>query len=68
MDVIEKNKLRMSELAAGNPQLAEQVDALDWNELKAAVDECIFNKEETGLPETYGPASSSRNIKTNWTR
>lgn len=57
MDVIEKNKLRMSELAAGNPQLTEQVDALDWNELKTAVDECIFNKEETGLPETYGPAS-----------
>ena len=57
MDVIEKTKLRMGELAAGNPQLAEQVDALDWNELKTAVDECIFNKEETGLPETYGPAS-----------
>ena len=57
MGVIEKNKLRMRELAASNPQLAEQVDALDWNELKTAVDECIFREEQTGLPQTYGPAS-----------
>jgi UDP-N-acetylglucosamine/UDP-N-acetylgalactosamine diphosphorylase len=57
MDVIEKNKLRMNELAASDPRLAEQVDALDWDELQAAVEECIFKKEETGLPENYGPAS-----------
>jgi UDP-N-acetylglucosamine/UDP-N-acetylgalactosamine diphosphorylase len=57
MDVIERNKLRMNELAASNPRLAEQVDALDWDELKAALEECIFKKEETGLPENYGPAS-----------
>ena len=57
MDVIEKNKLRMKELAVGNPALAKQVDALDWDELGAALEECIFNKDETGLPENYGPAS-----------
>ncbi len=57
MEVIEKNKLRMNELAAGNPALAKQVDALDWDELGAALEECIFKKEETGLPENYGPAS-----------
>ncbi|MBT3638062.1 MAG: UDPGP type 1 family protein [Opitutae bacterium] len=57
MDVIEKNKLRMNELAASNPRLAKQVDALDWDELAAALEECIFEKDETGLPETYGPAS-----------
>ena len=57
MDVLEKNKLRMNELAAGNPVLSKQVDALDWDELGAALEECIFKKEETGLPENYGPAS-----------
>jgi len=57
MDVIEKNKLRMKELTGSNPQLAKQVDALDWDELETAVEECIFNKDETGLPENYGPAS-----------
>ena len=57
IDVIEKNKLRMNKLAADRPRLAEQVDALDWDELQAAVEECIFKKEEGGLPETYGPAS-----------
>ena len=57
MDVIEKNKLRMNELAASNPRLAEQVDALDWDGLEAALEECIFNKDGTGLPENYGPAS-----------
>ena len=57
MDVIERNKLRMNVLAASNPWLAKQVDALDWNELEVALEECIFNKDETGLPENYGPAS-----------
>lgn len=57
MDVLEKNKLRMNELAAGNPALSKQVDALDWDELGAALEECIFKKEETGLPENYGPAT-----------
>ena len=57
MDVIEKNKLLMNELAAGCPQLAEQVNALDWDELQAALDECIFKKDQFGLPEEYGPAS-----------
>ena len=56
MEVIETNKLRMEELAAGRPRLAGQVDALDWSELEAALEECIFKKEESGLPETYGPA------------
>ena len=55
MDVIEKNKLRMNELTESNPRLAGQVDALDWDELEAALEECIFKKEETGLPENYGP-------------
>ena len=57
MEVIERNKLRMNELAASNPRLAKQVVALDWDELEAALEECIFNKDETGLPENYGPAS-----------
>ena len=55
MDAIEKNKLRMKELTGSNPQLAKQVEALDWDELKTAVEECIFNKDETSLPENYGP-------------
>ena len=57
MDIIEMNQLRMNELAACSPQLAEQVKALDWIELQAALDECIFKKDKIGLPEEYGPAS-----------
>ena len=57
MDVINTNKLRMQELAASKPLLAQQVEALDWTELEAAFEECIFKKEENGLPENYGPAS-----------
>ena len=52
MDVIEKNKLRMNELAEGNAALAKQVDALDWDELETALEECIFKKVETGSPKT----------------
>ena len=47
----------MQELAASKPLLAQQVEALDWTELEAAFEECIFKKEENGLPENYGPAS-----------
>ena len=57
MDVIEKNKLRMNELAEGYAALAKQVDALDWDELETALEECIFKKVKTGSPESYGPAS-----------
>ena len=57
MDVIEKNKLRMNELAEGNAALAKQVNALDWDELETALEECIFKKVETGSPKKYGPAS-----------
>ena len=47
----------MQELAANNPMLAQQVETLDWDELETALMECIFKKEENGLPENYGPAS-----------
>jgi UDP-N-acetylglucosamine/UDP-N-acetylgalactosamine diphosphorylase len=57
MDVIEKNKLRMKELATTNPTLAKQVDALDWDELEAALAECIFKIDQVDLPKEYGPAS-----------
>jgi len=57
IEIIEKNKLRMNNLAAEIPQLAEQVEALDWQELQAALEECIFKEQKTGLRENYGPAS-----------
>ncbi len=57
IEIIEKNKLRMNNLAAERPKLAEQVEALDWQELQAALEECIFKEQKTGLPENYGPAS-----------
>jgi len=57
IEIIEKNKLRMNNLAAERPQLAEQVEALDWKELQAALEECIFKEQKTGLRENYGPAS-----------
>ena len=33
MDIIKQNKIRVNELAAGSPELTNQVLALDWNEL-----------------------------------
>ena len=57
MDIIEKNKTRMSRLSEKNPALSKQVEALDWNELKSALNECVFEKDAVGLPNEYGPAS-----------
>ena len=57
MDIIKSNQIRINELAAGSPKLTNQVLALDWNELKSALNECIFQKEEASLPAEYGPAS-----------
>ena len=57
MEVIQRNKLRMRKLAATNSNLSQQVETLDWEELETALMECIFKKDETGLPESYGPAS-----------
>ena len=57
MEVIQRNKLRMRKLAATNSNLSQQVETLDWDELETALMECIFKKDETGLPESYGPAS-----------
>ena len=57
MDIIEKNKTRMAHLSENSAELAKQLEALDWNELKSALNECIFQKEEANLPAEYGPAS-----------
>jgi UDP-N-acetylglucosamine/UDP-N-acetylgalactosamine diphosphorylase len=57
MDITEKNKTRMSRLAASSPELSKQIEALDWGELRSALDECIFKKDDVGLPDQYGPAS-----------
>jgi UDP-N-acetylglucosamine/UDP-N-acetylgalactosamine diphosphorylase len=57
MDIIEKNKARMAHLSENSAVLAKQLEALDWNELKSALNECIFQKEEANLPAEYGPAS-----------
>ncbi|MDG1138687.1 MAG: UTP--glucose-1-phosphate uridylyltransferase [Opitutales bacterium] len=57
MDIIEKNKTRISRLAAKSPKLSKQVEDLDWDELRSALNECIFKKNDVGLPDEYGPAS-----------
>ena len=56
MDIIERNQQRMNELASTSPHLAKQVKELNWSEVRSALEECIFNKEEIGLPKDYGPA------------
>jgi UDP-N-acetylglucosamine/UDP-N-acetylgalactosamine diphosphorylase len=57
MDIIEKNKTRMTHFSESSAELSKQIEALDWNELKSALNECIFQKEEASLPAEYGPAS-----------
>ena len=57
MDVIEKNRLLMKRLASCNNELALQVEALDWKELKTALKECIFHGDQSALPKDYSPAS-----------
>ena len=57
MDIIDTNKTRMARLSATNAELFEQVQALDWDELTSALNECVFNKDPSGLPDEYGPAS-----------
>ena len=44
MDVIKRNQIRINELAAGSPKLANQTLALDWKELQLALEECVFNQ------------------------
>mgnify|MGYP001423992671 FL=1 len=57
MDIIEKNKIRMAHHSENSVELSKQIEALDWNELTSALDECIFQKDEANLPAQYGPAS-----------
>ena len=57
MDIIEKNKTRMTHFSESSAELSKQIETLDWNELKSALNECIFQKEEASLPAEYGPAS-----------
>ena len=57
MDIIEKNKTRMTHFSESSAELSKQIETLDWNELKSALNECIFQKEEANLPAEYGPAS-----------
>jgi UDP-N-acetylglucosamine/UDP-N-acetylgalactosamine diphosphorylase len=57
MDIIEKNKIRMAHHSENSAELSKQIEALDWNELTSALDECIFQKDEANLPAQYGPAS-----------
>ena len=47
----------MSRLSEENPTLSKQVESLDWDELRSAINECIFKKDDVGLPNEYGPAS-----------
>ena len=44
MDIIKRNQIRINELAAGSPKLANQTLALDWKELQLALEECVFNQ------------------------
>tara|TARA_B110000003_G_scaffold56359_1_gene56385 strand:- start:6871 stop:8220 length:1350 start_codon:yes stop_codon:yes gene_type:complete len=47
----------MSRLSSSSAELFKQVQTLDWDELKSALNECVFKKDAVGLPNEYGPAS-----------
>ncbi len=57
MHIIDTNKTRMSRLSSSSAELFKQVQTLDWDELKSALNECVFKKDAVGLPNEYGPAS-----------
>ena len=57
MDIIEKNKSRILELSSNREKLRAQVESLDWEELTTALDECLFKKNQSSIPQEYGPAS-----------
>ena len=57
MDIIEKNKSRILELSSNREKLRAQVESLDWKELTTALDECLFKKNQSSIPQEYGPAS-----------
>ena len=57
MDIIEKNQRRIEELASTSLHLAKQAEELNWSDIQSALEECIFNKDEIGLPKDYGPAA-----------
>ena len=57
MDIIKKNQQRITELASISTHLAKQADELNWSDIQSALEECIFNKNEIGLPKDYGPAA-----------
>ena len=42
MHIIDTNKTRMSRLSSSNAELFKQVQALDWDELESALNECVF--------------------------
>ena len=45
------------ELASSSTHLAKQADELNWSDIQSALEECIFNRDEIGLPKDYGPAA-----------
>ena len=57
MDIIKKNQQRIKELSSISTHLAKQADELNWSDIQSALEECIFNKDEIGLPKDYSPAS-----------
>lgn len=57
MDIIKKNQQRIMELSSISTHLAKQADELNWSDIQSALEECIFNRDEIGLPKDYGPAA-----------
>ena len=57
MDLIERNQFRIKKLVVESLELAKQVDSLDWEELRLALEQCVLNEEQSIAPEEYSPAS-----------
>ena len=57
MSQIPRNQSQLAPFLEKSIQLCDQVNSLDWNELEEAIEECITNKGDTGLSESYEPAS-----------
>ena len=57
MNLIERNQFRIKKLVVESLELAKQVDSLDWEELRLALEQCVLNEEQSIAPEEYSPAS-----------
>jgi UDP-N-acetylglucosamine/UDP-N-acetylgalactosamine diphosphorylase len=57
MQPIPASQAHIVPFAGQSTELSKQIATLDWSELAKAIDDCIINHANIGLPEHYEPAA-----------